>query len=576
MSRPAPPPHVVRNKSDELALSRGFYWDPEDPERVKRFLQQFCIPSKGETAGSPLTLVPWQGLMVDCLYGWRAPDGRRRFKTAYVQVPKKSGKSTCISALGIYHTGWDREPGAEVVCAARVKKQARLVFDEAANMSKAHPSLRKRLVIKEAEKKIIDAKTNSVFHALSADADSADGINMSFGICDELHVWLGIRRKLFDNLRQAGRGRRQPLLMVITTAGRERHSVCYEQYQLSKRVEAGMVEDLTHFSLIYEADPTDPWDHPDTWRKCNPSIGYNVDIQSIADDCNKAKADPAAKEEFLQKTLNLWLSKEDVWIKPETWAACGSPAAIPEGSDVYLGLDLSATRDITAVVMTAVVDGKYHVVPKFWIPRDEAEERASKDGIEYRRWESEGLVTLIPGAVIDYDYVFKYITDLAGRYNVKRIAYDKRFAGQLLVDLVNWGIDEDEQLREVYQGVGMSPWIKEADRLIHQGKVYHGNHAILNWMAGNTIVHTDSSMNKKLVKPGQNSPEKIDGVVAMVMALAGAIEDGVDVDEEGWDGVVRWVDGGPVEDESVAEAPAARPSVPARAPRVRSRVRVVR
>lgn len=541
---PAPPPdHVVRCKADEMAIDRGYFWDPEEPERVKKFLQTMCIPSKGETAGSPLKLIPWQSTMIDCLYGWRAPDDfLRRYRTGYVQVPKKAGKSTLTSGLGLYHDGFDREPGAEVVCAARVKKQARLVFDEACKMVKAHPSFRRRLVIREAEKKIIDPKTNSVFHVLSADADSADGINMSFGIVDELHVWTGPKRKLFDNLRQAGRGRRQPLLLVITTAGRERHSVCYEQYEMSKKVAAGLVWDPTHFSMIFEADPSDPWDDPETWAKANPGLGYNVSLKAIQTDCNKAKADPGAKEEFLQKTLNLWLSKEAAWIKPEVWLKCGGKPRIPKGSDVYLGVDLSDSSDITAVVMVAMVDGKWQIYPQFWIPEEEAQRRNNADGIQYREWEKAGLVNFIPGSHIDPDYVLEYINAVAQRYNVKKIAFDTRFAGQLMVDLINAGFDEDEHIRKVPQGFGMSPWIKEMERLVHLGSLAHGSHPVLNWMIGNTVCLTDSSANKKLVKPAPHSPEKIDGVVAAVMALAGAIDDGVEEEDEGeFDGVVRWV-----------------------------------
>ncbi len=533
MSNDAP----IRNKSDEIALDRGYYWDPAGPARVKKFLTNHCVLSK---TGALMVLVPWQDVMIDHLYGWRQPDGLRRFRTGYAQLTKKSGKTSMIAGLCNYHLLGDHEKAAEVVCGARVRKQASLVFDESVAMVKASKSLKKHLRVVPYQKRIVHEASNSVFQVLSSDADSADGINMSFGICDELHVWDGIKRRLFDNLRQAGRSRRQPLLLAITTAGRDRSGVCYEQYKHSKKVEAGIIDDLAHFSMIYEASPDDQWDDPETWRKANPSIGYTMTMDSIAIDAKKAASDPAAKEEFLQKTLNIWLSKESTWIKAEVWDACDGPASIPHGTDVYLGIDLSATSDITAVVMIALIGDRYHVVPKFWIPADEAELRNDRDGISYRAWRDAGLVDFIPGSVIDYDYISNYIFSLSKLYNVKMISMDTRFAGQMYVDLLNNGFDE-EHIRKVPQGFGMSPWIKETERLIAQGKIRHGDHKLLSWMCSNTICWSDSSLNKKLVKPAPHSAEKIDGMVALVMAFAGAIESGADNEEASeWDGRIIW------------------------------------
>ena len=503
----------IQTSTDAIAAKEGCYFDQAAADHVCEFVEQFLVLSKGEWAGHPFKLQPWQRRLLQRLYGWKRKDGARRFRHAYISVAKKNGKSALLSALALYHLVADGEAGAEVYCCACDRDQARIVWEESKNMVEASKTLGRRLDLVPSTKRIVYSATKSFFHAISSIAGSKEGYNASLVIIDELHRQPN--DDLFRTLQYSGAARRQPLFVCITTAGVDRNSICYRQYEYAKKVEAGVIEDTSFFVWIAEADPSDDVDDPKTWMKANPSLGVTIEEESFRQELKAAQDSPTSLNSFLRYRLNLWTDAFDTWILDSKWQACERELPNLDGRPCYAGLDLSSTTDVTALSLVFPLDGGcYAVKPYFWIPGDSAEQRERRDKVPYLTWERQGFITLTDGNVVDYDLVRAELGRLAARYSVRQVAIDRWNATQLSTQLQGDGFN----VVAFGQGfASMSAPTKELERLVLGGQLQHDGNPVMRWMVSNAAIEQDPAGN---IKPSKKkSVERIDGVVATAMAL---------------------------------------------------------
>ena len=352
----------------------------------------FLRHSKGEWAGDTFTLAPWQAFIVGSLFGWRRDDGLRRFRTAYCAVPRKNGKSTTSAGIGLYLLVADDEQGAEVYSAATTRDQARIVFDEAKRMVASSPALRRR--VEPLINNLHVAATASRFMPLSSDSSTMDGLNVHGAIIDELHAHK--TRGVVDVLDTATGARRQPLLFEITTAGYDRHSICFEHHDYSSKVLEGVLQDDSWFAYIAAADEGDDWTDPEVWRKANPNFGISVKQDDLARKAEKAIALPGAQNAFRRMHLNEWTEQAERWIDMAAWDACRWPVDLEplRGRPCFGGLDLSTTTDVTALAWVFPPDhddGLWQVLSRYFVPEDNLRKRAERDRVPYDLWAAPGL-----------------------------------------------------------------------------------------------------------------------------------------------------------------------------------------
>jgi phage terminase large subunit-like protein len=505
---------------DAIALREGCAFDGRAADRVCLFFEKFLKHSKGVFAGKPFVLQPWQRDLLRRLYGWKRPDGTRRFRRAYIEVPKKQGKSTCVSGLLLYHLVADDEPGAEVYVGACDRAQASICFNEARAMVDASGPLSRILDVIPSQKRIVYAAKHAFLQALSADVRTKEGLNASFTCIDELHAQP--TRELFDTLKYAGAARRQPLLLTITTAGFDRQSVCYKEREYALKVDSGLVGDTSHFAYIRAAEPTDDINDPATWHKANPSLGVTISEEDFAREVNEALESPEKLNTFLRYRLDLWTQAESRFLARDKWDACAAPPVTPKGAACYGGLDLSSTTDLSALALLFPDgDGGFDLLMRFWAPEEGAEIRERKDRVPYLAWARQGFLSLTPGNVIDYSFIRAELVALAARHDLKKLLIDPYNATQLAGELKEEDGLAVEFLRQGF--LSLSAPTKELERLVLSGRLRHGGNPVLDWMCDNAMAVRDSAGNVKLSK--EKSREKIDGMAALVNAVAAALDD---------------------------------------------------
>ncbi len=535
-----------RHRRDlEEAHLRGLYFD-ETMAGVAIAFFGMLRHWKGEWSGRRVQLEPWQQFVIWSLFGWRRADGTRRFRTGYLEVARKNGKTTMAAGVGLLLMVADGEPGAEIYSAATKRDQARISFRDATEMVRQSPQLRQR--IGKVRDNLHSFETSSKFEPLGRDADSTDGLNVHGVIADELHAWK--TRDLWDKLETATGSRRQPLMFAITTAGYDRQSLCFQFHDYAEKVAAGIVKDDSFFGLIYTLDgpkldedgneiaPADNWEDESVWVKANPNLGVSKKWDDMRRKAGRAKQMPAALNAFLRLELNVWTQAESRWIDPARWAACSHvpPGLAVEpttpfaeilahmeaalrGRKCYGALDLSSNIDISAWVMVfppESEDEPYWILPRFFIPEDNILERVRRDRVPYDAWLRAGLLTATPGNVIDYDWIVAQIDEDARRYDVAEIGFDRWGATKIQTQLMALG--GDDWIIPIGQGfASMSPPMKELEKLILGRNLGHGGHPVLAWMADNLVATQDAAGN---LKPDKGrSREKIDGMVALVMGI---------------------------------------------------------
>ena len=506
------PDSDIKTKADEKAVAEGCYLDEEAAGRVKTFFGKFLRHSKGRWAGKRFELLPWQwNDVIRPLFGWKRADGSRRFRRAYIEIPKKNGKSTLCSGLALYLLVADGEAGAEVFSAAADRDQASIVWAECAEMVKASPTLSDHIEVIPSTKRLVFPRKASYYKALSADAYTKEGLNIHGLMFDELHAQPD--RRLWDTLTYGGAAREQPLLIAITTAGFDRNSICWEQHQYAERILDGTFDDWSYFSYIRAAAETDDWTDERVWAAANPSLGATIQIDEMREACQAAQASATRENGFKRYRLNLWTQQEVRWLPLKAWDKCAGQVH-PEdllGRPCFAALDLSSTTDCTAFVLLFPEDGNA-VLPFFFVPADNAADRERRDRVPYVTWSHEGLVTLTPGPVVDYSRVKAAVLSLAGKYRIQKLAVDRWNAEHLAQMLLESGLD----VVGFGQGyASMSPAAKKLEEWVRSGNLRHGGNPVLRWMAGNATVTQDPAENIKPVKSKSN--ERIDGIVALCM-----------------------------------------------------------
>ena len=441
------------------------HYDAALADRAVTFIENLRH-TKGKWAGKRFWLLPWQEQIIRDLFGILRPDNTRQFHMAYIEIPKKNGKSELAAAIALYLLFGDNEPAAEV--------------------------------------------------------GTKHGLNVSGLVFDELHAQPN--RKLWDVLTNgSGDARTQPLFVTITTAGTDRHSICYEQHQLAADLLAERKYDPTFYPVIYGLPDGADWKDEQNWYRANPSLGITIPIERVREAFQKALRNPEEENQFKQLRLNLWVSSLTSWISDAVF--CKGNAPIDEeallGRECYGGLDLSSTSDITAFVLVFPPQSEeepYIVLPYFWLPEETLPLRVARDHVPYDRWEQQGYLQTTEGNVVHYGYIERFIDALGQKFHIKEIAYDRWGAVQMVQNLEGLGftvIPFGQGFRD------MSPPSKEFYKLLLEGNIQHGGNPILRWMAGNVVTRSDPAQN---IKPDKaKSTEKIDGIVATIMALDRAI-----------------------------------------------------
>lgn len=506
-----------RTKSKSSSASTERELTPEGQakyQRVVTFFEKILRHSKGQNAGKPFILLPWQHHVLRELFGRLNPDGTRQHRIGYIELPKKQGKSTTLAGIALYMTAFDSEPGAEVYGAACDREQAGIIYREAASMVRASPALSRHLEVIDSRKTIIHKASNSFYRVLSADAFRAEGLNIHALLFDELHAQRD--RRLWDALRYGGAARRQPLLLSITTAGFDRKSICWEQHAYAERCMADPTVDPAFFGCIYAASPEDDWKDEKTWHKANPSLGQTITVESFAADAREADQSPSKLNAFLRYRLNVWTTQDTRWLSPDAWAKCGQPLRGDlEKREWYAGLDLATTYDLSALVLVSQdEDGTFDVMPFFWVPQENAAERTTRDKVDYVGWIRDGFMRATDGNVTDYDVIRRDIVELSQKFNIRQVAIDRWNATQLATQLQGDGIS----VVGFGQGYGsMSSPAKQLENLVLAEKIRHAGHPVLSWMAANVAIQSDHQGN---IKPSKaKSTERIDGIVSLVMGL---------------------------------------------------------
>lgn len=479
----------------------------------------------GEWYSKPFQLMPWQEQIVRDIFGIVDENGFRQFRTAYVEIGKKNGKSELAAAIALYLLFADGEAGAEVYSCAADINQASIVFNTAKAMVEQCPDLHRLSKLVPSTKRIIFPHTNSFYRVLSSETKSKQGFNVSGLIFDELFAQQ--TRDLFDTMTKfTGDARRQPLYFLITTAGRDKQSICYEIHCKAQAIMDGSKVDPSFYPAVFGIEEGDDWKDEAVWRRVNPSIDVTIPFETVQAAYEQAKQNPADEMHFRQFRLNEWCNADVRWMQMDKWDACGDEIDFSEyeGLDCYCGLDLSSTGDLTALVLVFPPiggDDKYTILPYYWLPEDVIDLRTRRDHVPYAVWKKMGVFNTTEGNVVDYDYIVAFIAKLSERFRIREIAYDRYGAEKIRRDLEELGAEQGFVVFPFGQGfISMSPTSKDFYQFVMEGKIRHGKHPVLDWNMGNVIIDQDAAGN---IKPNKKkSTEKIDGVIALIMGLARA------------------------------------------------------
>lgn len=495
---------------------RGLTWNAAAAQFRIGFYSRFLRHSKGEWAGRPIELGPWQKFIVGSVFGWKRADGTRRFRYVYQEVARKNGKSTQAAGVGLDMLICDGEPGAEIYAAATRKDQARIIFEEAKRMVGSSPELAAE--VQRFKLNLSIDRTASKFEPLSSDEKTLDGLNPHCLLIDELHKHRN--RALLDVLDTALGARRQPLLWIITTAGDDNpESVYAQENDYATKVAEGVVEDDSVFAYIATIDKEDRWDDPKVWIKANPNLGVSVKLDDLERQALKAKKSPSALAAFKRLRLNVRSSVAERAIDMQVWARNSTgrwdPDKLPS-MRCWGGLDLSSKIDITAWVklFEPDSDGVMKVAARFWMPADTIEERSDRDKVQYRRWVEEGWIEPTAGNVIDHGEIKNAILSDAKMFDIQSVAYDPWNATQLGVELNAGGVEAVEFIQGIRSYTAPT---KELQSLLISRRLDHGDNPVLAWMASNMKVQRDKNLNEMPHK--SHSTGRIDGMTALIMAI---------------------------------------------------------
>ena len=496
---------------------RGGLIDPG--ERAVRFINNLTLSD--DFRGKPFRLRPWQAAIPRKIFGTiDQATGHRQYRRVFIFLPRKQAKTQLSAAMAVFCLLGSGKQGQTILLAASDREQASHLFDKAREMIEADPYLDRKVRVLESVKRIETKSGGNVLKVIAADGRRQLGRNPSVVIMDELLTQRN--RKLLTSLETSFGTRLEPLLILISTAGNTRGSLVHDEYTYAAKVRDGKVEDPTYLPIIYEAGPEDDWTDEATWYKAMPALGDFVPVEHFRKLLTKAKETPSEESDFKQFYLNMWVAAYTKWLNRTSWDVCGLQAVDPaalKGRECFGGLDLSNTSDMTAFVLVfAMPDGTFRLVCRFWIPEAYARERDAKGSTKYLEWARQGLITLTKGRAIDHDLIKAEVLALSKLYKIRKIRADPWNAQQIALQLIALGLDV-EMMR---QGTAsMNEPLKFLEVLIAQGRLHHGDNAVLTWQADNAVAVKDSYGNIRLDK--ETSADKIDGCVCLCMGMAGAM-----------------------------------------------------
>lgn len=496
--------------------SPPFYWSPEQANRACAFIE--LLPHvEGQWCTSTIRLEPAQVFFVCQLFGFRRADGTRRFTTALFAVARKNAKSTLAAAILLYIFCIEPEIGPQVLSAATTGDQARIVWNVAKRMVERDRDIRESFGIECFANAIARYDTGGTFRPINAKASTQDGLNPSALCFDELHAHK--TRDLFDVLRSAAGARSNPLFLYTTTEGYENPGPWQEVRRFAWQILEGAI-DADHFLAIYYAldDHDDDFDEK-AWPKANPLLGVSVGIEKMREYAKEAKALPGALAEFRIKRLNRPAASAEAWIDLRKWKRCSGEVPTDDLITVpcWAGLDLATTTDLAAWRIVWCMDGTYYTRGRFWVPEAAVRARTERGSVPYATWVAEGWITETPGEVLDYQRIKADILEDYGRLRMQELAYDRWNSSQMVGEL----LDEGLPLIEFAQGPkSFNPAMLALEAAYVSGRFRHGGDPVLTWNAANLVPRRDVNMN--MAPDRKRSAEKIDGMVALLMAMSRA------------------------------------------------------
>lgn len=516
----------IRNRSDEIAVARGCRFNPSRAQHVIDFIQGNLCLYEGETAGQLVKLMPWQIDFLSRLFGWERYSEQykrwvRRFRKASLWIPKKNGKSPTAAMVGLYLLAADGEQGQKVFSAAKDGQQAQIMHKHAERMTEKSARLSAECTINLTTHTIRHRPTNSEYRILSGDnITGQEGINGSV-IIDETHV---VDARLAGVLEYAGASRSEPIHLEVSTAGDNPLGYGMRQWKYGQQVESGERDDIEFLHVAYAA-PQDATDEicgqVETWKAANPSWGYTISPEEFEASHKRASRSLSDFATFKKYRLNIWQTSASPWIRIDDWQRCAKEFTPDDlnGQVCFAGLDLARTRDTTALVLLFPQDGRYRLLSHFWLPENTARNMQSE--VPYLDWSKGGHITLTPGDVCDYGFIYERIRELSERYVIQQLAFDpynaeeltQRIEGELGIERIAFG-------QTITNFAGPT---SEFERQVIDGTIEHNSNPVMNWQVGNAEVRIDQSGNKRPVKPDKESNQKIDGVVAAIMALGRAM-----------------------------------------------------
>lgn len=490
--------------------------------RAIGFFRDVLRLNGGDFEGKPFILSDWQAFIVGSLFGWLSLDGYRRFRVAYIEAPKGSGKSPLAAGVGHLMLSADGEARAEVYAAATKKDQAMILFRDAVAMWQQSPALTSRLKASGQQPNIwnlADLTTGSFFRPISSD-DGQSGPRPHCGLIDELHEHKS--PMVTDMMRAGTKGRTQALIFEITNSGYDRHSVCWQHHEYSGKVLEQIINDDSWFAYVCGLDPQDDWTDEKVWGKANPNLGVSVPLKYLREQVREAQGMAAKQNTVRRLNFCAWTEQDERWLDMALWDTGAEPidAVALRGRPCYGGLDLARTRDLSAfaLLFPPLAAGEtWKVLMRFWIPDADMRVRSQRDRVPYDVWVREGLISCTQGNATDFSFIEKAIVAACGEYDVREVAYDRVFAGEIVQNLMAEGVT----MVPFGQGfISQAAPVAELHRMLLAGEFQHGGNPVLRWNASNVTVAQDPAGNLKLDKA--RSTERIDGIAALCNAIGRA------------------------------------------------------
>lgn len=507
---------------------RGLVWDIDKAKRAIGFFCDVLCLNGGDFEGVPFELLDFQEFIIGSLFGWMDEDGYRRFRVAYVETGKGSGKSPLAAGVGLYGLVADDEHRAEIYAAATKKDQAMILFRDAVAMVDQSPELAMRIRKSGSsgnEWNLAYLDTMSYFRPISAD-DGQSGPRPHIALIDEIHEHKDGR--VVEMVRAGTKGRRQAMIFMITNSGANRQSVCYEYHDYGSKVAKCAVEDDSFFCYVCALDEgDDPFSDESCWIKANPALGVTIQKKYLREQVREARGMPS--KESVVKRLNfcMWVEAANPWLSFDAWQGGKDSYGLDdmEGRKCVAGLDLSSTKDLTALVLIfepVYDDPYYRMLPFFFLPEENIVEKEKKDKVPYTAWANAGHLELTPGSAVSKTFVMQRIIQISDLVDITSISYDR----WRIEDLKQLAIDGDIELPEMHPfGQGykdMAPAVDTFEINLLNGDLKHNGNPVMNWCAANAITVSDPAGNRKIDKA--KATGRVDGIVAAVMGVGASSE----------------------------------------------------